>query len=92
MLERENMKELKKLIEDKNPENEKIFKKWNSHPFPIVYLKYIKIFFQHYHSFSEAKSCWKKRSSRILEKIRNGMIQKDFGGNSTMHFINYLTK
>lgn len=27
------------LIEDKNPENEKIFKKWNTHPFPIAYLK-----------------------------------------------------
>ena len=81
------------LIEDKNPENEKIFKKWNTHPFPIAHLKDIKIFFQHYNSFPEAKSCWEKRSARMLEKIRNGaqvniiMIQKDFGGGDTTNCL-----
>lgn len=56
------------LIEDKNPKNEKIFKKWNSHPFPIAHLKDIKIFFQHYHSFSEAKSCLENVVHEYLKK------------------------
>lgn len=74
------------LIEDESPENVKLFQEWNTHPFPIGYLKDVKIFFQHYYSFAEAKSCWEKRSLRMLKEIKKGaqvniiMIQKDFRG------------
>ena len=74
------------LVEYNSAENEKLFKEWNTHPFPIAFLKDVKIFFQHYHSFDEAKKAWENRSKRMLELIDNGanvnviMVRKDFGG------------
>ena len=76
---REDLKEFKSL------ENDKLFSEWNTPPFPIAYLKDVKIYFQHYSSFLEAKIAWEKRSARMLEHIKNGahinviMVRKDFG-------------
>lgn len=86
------------LIEDESPENVKLFQEWNTHPFPIGYLKDVKIFFQHYYSFAEAKSCWEKRSLRMLKEIKKGaqvniiMIQKDFRGDTTSCLRSCLMK
>lgn len=82
----------KTLIEYDSPDNTKLFAEWNTHPFPIGYLGDVKIFFQHYNSFGEAKDAWEKRSKRMIELIKSGaqvnviMIRKNFGGGEYKKF------
>ena len=79
----------KTLIEYDSPDNTRLFAEWHTHPFPIGYLGDVKIFFQHYHSFGEAKDAWKKRSKRMIELIKSGaqvnviMIRNNVGGGNT---------
>lgn len=86
----------KPLIEYDSPDNAKLFAEWNTHPFPIGYLGDVKIFFQHYHSFEEAKNAWEKRSKRMIELMRNGasvnviMIRNNFVGGNIRNLKNYL--
>lgn len=80
------------LVSLDSPENAALFKEWNTHPFPIAYLKDVKIFFQHYHSFEEAKNSWEKRSKRMLEVMKKGarinviMIRKCFNEEEYLKF------
>ena len=75
----------KTLIEYDSPDNMKLFAEWHTHPFPIGYLGDVKIFFQHYRSFEEAKIAWEKRSHRMIELMKSGalvnviMIRNNFG-------------